>query len=261
MSTPQTTITCSKCGATIDADGDTPDRRTPCPVCGGSKRVIRASPTGGQLTNYTLDNFVAHQLSLLTECGATEVAVNANWLSTFILGSIFNFRLLPPQRAYIFNFLRRAEGAFSAYGIARASLIEYVETPSNVVSPYFKALLNFELCIAQCCQAYELLRTASGENTFEKGDCSKEERLNTLYNDSKHLDDRIDKGSIPTEATVPIWITNRGLESAGAELSFSEILEILQHVSWLAERLSKPNLNINSQPSAPESPPDSPASN
>ena len=41
-------------------------------------------------SNYTLDNFVAHKLSLLTECGAKEPpADDPKWFATFILNSVF----------------------------------------------------------------------------------------------------------------------------------------------------------------------------
>jgi hypothetical protein len=74
-------------------------------------------------------------------------------------------------------------------------LIEYVSTPSNVISPYFRAPLNFEVFIAQSYQGYELLRTASGIDYFAKNDQSDGDRLNKLNNDSKHMNDRIDKAN------------------------------------------------------------------
>jgi hypothetical protein len=88
----------------IDTAADAPDSRVPCPNCGGSKRTIHLSAAEGQLSNYVLDNFVAHKLSLLTECGARELTTNANWLSTFILTSGFRTRLPAKTRAYVFNF-------------------------------------------------------------------------------------------------------------------------------------------------------------
>jgi hypothetical protein len=62
-------------------------------------RTVKASMTGGRPTNYMLDNFVAHKLSLLTECGAPEFTNNENWLGTFILNSVFIAQLAPKPRA------------------------------------------------------------------------------------------------------------------------------------------------------------------
>jgi hypothetical protein len=191
-----------------------------------------------QPSNYLLDTFVAHKLSLLKECGAAELPDGPKWLNAFILSSVFRVRLEPKTRAYVFNFLRRAEGASSAYREARAALVEYVTSPPNVVSPYFRALLNFEVCISQCYQGYQLLATASGKKFFERNDGSEAERLQMLYVDSKHMDKMIDGGKLPTEATAAVWITNQGLESTRAALSFKELVEILVNMGSLAEKLA-----------------------
>jgi hypothetical protein len=58
----------------------------------------------------------------------------------------------------------------------------------------------------------------------------------------------IDGGKIPTEATAPIWITNSGLESSRAKLSFDELLEMLLNMQRLAEKLS----NFGSSSSKPQ---------
>ena len=98
--------------------------------------------------------------------------------------------------------------------------------------------LNFEVCISQCYQGYELLAMASGEKFFEPNDGSEAERLQILYVDSKHMDQMIDGGKIPSEATSAVRITNRGLESSRAALSFEELPEMLLNMGRLAERLA-----------------------
>jgi hypothetical protein len=202
-------------------------------------RTVTASMTGGRPTNYMLDNFVAHKLSLLTECGAPEFTSDENWLGAFILNSVFIAALLPKPRAYAFNFLRRAQGALSSYRLARLELIDYLQTPRNVLSPYFRALLHFEVCISQSYQALELLATASRRDVFDKKDGSKEERLHRLYIRSKHMDKMIEGGQIPTEATAAIWITNQGLECSSASLSFEELLSLLKWIMEMADRISR----------------------
>jgi hypothetical protein len=209
-----------------------------------------------QPTNYFLDNFVAHKISLLNECNAQELSEESAWLNNFIVRSVFTGKLAAKPRAYLFNFLRRTEGAFSAYRDARIALLGYVESPRNVVTPYFRSLLHFEVCIAQCYQGYELLRTASGENLFDPDDGSDAERLHTLYIDSKHMDQMIDGGKLPTEATAAIWITNQGLESSRATLKFSELFEVLLNMGRHADQLlatlgatpSDPQLNADPPP-------------
>jgi len=62
-----------------------------------------------------------------------------------------------------------------------------------------------------------------------------------LYVDSKHMDRMIDGGKMPTEATAAVWITNRGLESSRAALSFEELLQMLLHMTRFADALAAPD--------------------
>jgi hypothetical protein len=196
--------------------------------------------SGGRPSNYMLDNFVAHKLSSLTECGAPEFTSSGNWLGAFILNSVFVTRLEPKPRAYLFNFLRRAEGAISSYQTARINLIEYLQTPRNELSPYFRALLHFEVSISQCYQGLELLATGSRlRKPFDERDNSKEERLYRLYIRSKHMDRMIESGQIPTDATAALWITNQGFECSKAALSFDEFMSLLKWVAEVADRISR----------------------
>jgi hypothetical protein len=246
MTVPMSMAKCEKCGASIDLTADPAGTLAPCQNCGGSSWIVQLPAAEGQPSNYMLDNFVAHKLSGLTACGVKEITINKNWLGTFILTNVFRARLPNRERAYVFNFLRRAEGSLFAYGQARIALIEYLNTPRNVLSPYFRALLNFEVCIAQCYQGYELLARASGDKFYEPGGKSSAERLQMLYVDSKHMDRMIDGGKIPTEATAAIWITNDGLQSKRATLLFEELCEMLLHMGLLADQLSTLDPSINS---------------
>jgi hypothetical protein len=113
-----------------------------------------------------------------------------------------------------------------------------LNTPRNVISPYFRALSHIEICIAQCYQAYELLARASGESIYVQGDGSPEERLQIIYVDSKHMDHMIAGDKLPEEATAGVWITNTGIASARGTLTFAELHGILSNMRSLAERLS-----------------------
>jgi hypothetical protein len=218
--------------------------------------IVSAKPGQMQPSNYLLDNFVAHKISSLTECGAPELSMEGSWLNAFILNSVFKITLPAAPRAYVFNFIRRAEGAFSSYSEARQALLEYIDTSRHVVSPYFRSLLNFEVCISQCWQGYELLRKAAGVKLFEPKDNSPMERLNKIYNDSKHMEERINKAEIPAEATASVWITNQGLESAQAPsgLTFAELVEILKDMGQLVEKLSRLEPSDSKPPPSPDAP-------
>jgi hypothetical protein len=62
------------------------------------------------------------------------------------------------------------------------------------------------------------------------------------YVDSKHMDQMIEGGQIPTEATAALWITDRGLESSRAALSFEELLRMLLKMASFAEALATPDV-------------------
>jgi hypothetical protein len=190
-----------------------------------------------QPTNYLLDHFVAHKLSELTACSALELPEEAKWLNTFILKTIFQFSITPKARAYLFNFLRRAEGASAAYREARRLLLEHLGTPRNVVSPYFLSLTQFKICVFQCYQGYELLARATGQQLYEPGQGTTEEKLQIVYVDSKHMDRMINSDKLPDPATSGIWITNPGIESSRGAISFQELHDLLTGMHRLAEKL------------------------
>jgi hypothetical protein len=238
MSSSTSSLACGDCGIEIDPAHDREGQREPCQKCGSVKRAYTMHATNPRMTNYTLDNFIAHKLSELTACDAPDLADDSTWLNTFILSTIFRVRLEPKTRAYLFNFLRRAEGAIDAYRTACAAVREYVSTPRNVITPYFRSLSHFEICLSQAYQAYELLARASGETIYNQGDGSPEERLQMLYVDSKHMDRMISGDKLPPEATAGVWITNTGLSSARASLSFAELHAILLNLHGLAQKLS-----------------------
>ena len=58
------------------------------------------------------------------------------------------------------------------------------------------------------------------------------------------MDERIDKGEIPDEATSSVWITNEGIEAiaqgnAPTTLSFAELHELLTSMSDIADTLAR----------------------
>jgi hypothetical protein len=237
MTKTHATIECGNCGTPIGQAHETPEVRQPCPNCGSLKRNRFFTMGSMQPSPYLLDNYFAHKLSELTECGAEELIDQEKWLNTFILKSIVHFNLQPNIKAYLFNFLRRTEGANAAYRDARRMLQEHLATPRMTVSPYFKSLTHFEICIAQCYQGYELLASAMGGEVYVPGSATVEERLQIVYVDSKHMDRMIHGEKLPVTATSGIWITNTGLESSRGSITFKELHGLLSQMHNLAEKI------------------------
>ena len=197
-----------------------------------------------RMTNYALDNFVAPHLSDLTVNSAREISIYNGqvdfWLSNFILNSMLEIKVEEQLRKYIFNFLRRVASAFHEYENGRNMLNEFLAGSREAISKYLAAVLHFEIALAHTYQAYMLGKNMAGEEKlFDKKDNTPLQRLNSIYNKTKHIDDLISKGQLPENWTIPIWLTNEGLECTEARLSFEEFADMLIELSNIAEKLSK----------------------
>jgi hypothetical protein len=85
-----------------------------------------------------------------------------------------------------------------------------------------------------------LLADFGNKTVFTPNDGSPEERLNLLYNRSKHVDSAIRNGQMPPEGTLAVWLTNDGLESTDGHLSFAELAAILTELAVLARIFEDP---------------------
>jgi hypothetical protein len=135
-----------------------------------------------RFSHFALDKYVGHRLSLLTECGAKPIDEPANWISVFVLNFALNPTTDEKRYAYSLNFLRRVEGAISSYREATLALSDYVQSPDQAISTYFRSLSHFEFCIGQLWQAHRLVSKPANVHLFQQGDGSTEERLNKIYN-------------------------------------------------------------------------------
>src|SRR5687767_2979683 len=79
----------------------------------------------------------------------------------------------------------------------------------------FFAQRQFEATLAPLWQAFKLVSRMSGEQHYKKGDGSDYEKLNNLYNISKHFY----PADLAENRLHQIWITNDGLAAEGYLLS------------------------------------------
>ena len=204
---------------------------------------------GMGMTNYFVDTIVAYKMSEITKCDSPDMeSEDKKWLNRFLLNAVFGVTIEPKQKSHLFNFVRRVEGSFSAYHEARNSLIEHVATPNNKIFPYFRSLLNFEICISQLYQGIELLCQLTGNQAFDKGSNCEYERLHNIYIDSKHMDKMIEGGKLPDGAMCAVWITNEGLESARSKISFKELTSLMRCMANIAEQAATLKPNSNNSP-------------
>jgi hypothetical protein len=197
--------------------------------------------SGGRLSNYALDKFVAPKLSELTECNIPDMSTHSSqsdsWVANFILNSIFTSRVNSEYTQYAIYVLRRSEAAFREYGNVRLTLYNYVNKKQKNMSVYFKILFHVESCIAQMWQACDAtIKLNKGKKLYNSGDGSTYERLNLLYNISRY-----GGNNIKANSTVPIWLTNTRIESDTVSISFDELAYILGEIGDLADALSNPS--------------------
>jgi hypothetical protein len=191
------------------------------------------------LTNYALDKFISQHLSQLTQYNAPEVSSRypqrKSWVSHFSLNSIFTATVSKEARTFSFFFLRRAEAAFAEYEYACEALNAFTTGRSKSPSLYFKALHHFEMVVSMMWQAYMLAMKISGQKLYEANDGSEYERLNWVYNKSRHFE----PAELSEENIHVIWLTNNGIQSEKYGVTYLEIESFLIEIGNTADKLSK----------------------
>jgi|SRR6476469_120905 len=198
-------------------------------------------------TTYGLDNFFAQEISALSECNAPDLAEHfaevEPLIDNFILNSIFTFPIKTEYKPYIFGIFRRVQMALVEYQNGRTLLLLYLNESKKNTSLYFQALSHFEIAVTLLYQAYEFLRKLGKKiesketNLFEKGDGSSLEKLNRLYNISKHLE----ASTIPEANLHHVWISNNGICANGVTMSFTELADLVKEYVAIANAFSNPN--------------------
>lgn len=190
------------------------------------------------LSVYALDNFVAQDLSQLTECRAAPVAPEfpdcASWLSSFVFNWIFCIPLTKEKAALAFALIRRAEGAVVDYEEARDLLTNIVGGTRNI-SLYFRCLQRFESTVGMLYQSLDFVRKALEIQLFTQGDGSPYERLNLIYNKGRHSNPE----ALPAGQLHAVWIKNDGLYTDGATLTFDELVDLMLVIGRIADKLAK----------------------
>lgn len=191
-----------------------------------------------------LDSHIAPGVSAFTDAEIPDMSgwskESEHWIANFFLNSIFTSRFSPPMDAYAYNYVRRAHRAFKEHQLARDVTHAFLASRGQSVSTYAEALFHWECFLGQSWHAYALLISAWDGKAFEKGDGSIEQRLNSLYNQMKHVESRIENQQMLPGATVPVWLENTGLRSVDTSLTFSETGEILKDLAKYADALSNP---------------------
>ena len=197
-----------------------------------------------QFSSQIIDAHIAPGASAFDKAEIPDMSTwakeSGHWVANYFLNSALSGAFAPPMNAYAYNFLRRAQYAFSEHALAQESTLKVVAARGQSPRSYADALFHWECFLGQAWHAYALLGTAWNSKAFEKNDGSVEQRLNALYNQMKHVESRIENGQVLPGANVPVWLENDGLRSIDAKLSFAETAEVLKDLAIYAGALSNP---------------------
>lgn len=197
-----------------------------------------------QFSSSILDTHIAPGVSTFTAANIPDMnswsKESSHWIGNYFLNSAFNAAFSPPMNAYAYNFLRRAQYAFSEHHLARDSTLAFIAGGGQSPKGYADALFHWECFLGQAWHAFSILVTAWEGKAFEKNDGSVEQRLNAIYNQMKHVESRIDNAQMIPGATVPVWLSNEGLLSVDAKLTYEETAELLKELAKYADALSNP---------------------
>ena len=172
-----------------------------------------------------------------------------HWLGNHVLNSVYSGGFGPIARQIVFATLRRAFHAFEGYHAARQATADCLaarSAGSPSIQAYYQAVALWETFALQTQMAIDLVNWLnSGHNAFAPNDGSREQRLYSIGNHIKHT-----RGSVVTHAAthdevLPLWLSNTGLHSFDADVSFAEAAEILADLATIAGQLEDPHTFIS----------------
>ena len=180
-----------------------------------------------------LNRYFAPGISEFTICDAPDIThahpEAAHWLANHFLNSVFRAEYKNKYRQYVINQIYRAQSAFADYHEARALTAEFLakgrsDNPASRL--YFRALARWESCLLNVqifIDVMNKMRKDFGvEPVFKDGDGSCEQRAYHMANSVKHWGANIYAGQHDEGHTVPLWLTNAGLQTVSVNLSYAE---------------------------------------
>jgi hypothetical protein len=173
-----------------------------------------------------------------------EFAGVEHWVTNHFLNSVFRAGFKDRWRQVVIAFIRRAQNTFNEYAAARSATYVYLNgnQPLNPkFTKYYDAVSKWENCVLQLSMAIDLFKWLNQkEGAFEKGDGSKEQRLYSIANHIKHTSSCVESGQCEEIHSIPLWLSNEGIESYGISVTFREVAEVVRDIAKLAEEYCDP---------------------
>jgi hypothetical protein len=192
---------------------------------------------------HSKDNFFAPEMSQFTSAAIRDMSGTSDqqehWLYNFMLNTLLSVQVEQRVRQTLFNFLRRAQFAFREYALAREQTVAFLSNRESVPT-YLVAIGHWEVFLSYAYQAFELLAPTEKRALFEPNDGSILQRLNLLYNRSKHLSKAINSDQLATGSTLAVWLTNEGLRCVDGHLTFDELAGVLEELARWSDAAQDP---------------------
>lgn len=187
------------------------------------------------ISNYALDTFVAQDMSRLTKLSIKSLAEefpNADkWFAQFALRRIFQGHVPDEKAALAFVILRRTHAALQEWEHANVA----AQGDLRSIAIYFSVLRHLEGCISAVWQGLAFARKSLADDLYKKGDGSTYERINKIYNVSRHFDPERD---LPQGDTHRVWLSDHAIHAREQEVTFDELREVIQMLARISEKLA-----------------------
>lgn len=194
-----------------------------------------------------LNKFIAPEIGSFTDADIIDLREDHKehpyWLSNHFLNNALRNSFKEPYRQYAINFIFRSQMAFDYYHQARKKTLEYLigNEPTNPkVSKYYEAISLWELVFINWSICLDIVKVMDGNNIFEKGDGSKEQRAYDIYNVIKHYGSKIRNETIKNDLTIPMWLSNNGFCSVSNSLTYSELAGLIKDAAKIADKIQDP---------------------
>ena len=145
------------------------------------------------------------------------------------------------------NLIFRAQVSFADYHEARGFTAEYLvkENPHNPATrAYFRAIARWESCLLNLQIFIDVMNKMKKEfkddPVFEEGDGTVKQRSYSIANTVKHFGSDVFNDRHHEEHTVPLWLTNAGLQTHSHALTFNELAKPVSDVAITAAELQDP---------------------
>ena len=169
---------------------------------------------------------------------SAEIADNS-WLTNHLLNSIYGRKFGEAWRARFVVLAFRNSTALAAYERARLSCQAFIDKSVDghpATRFYFDAIANWEMAILNLHHAVDVFRKLEGVS-FE-GDTDSA-NFREIANRIKHCAEDI-QGGKHGELTIPMWMTNNGLKTRTAEVSFEALAESIVSIAKILDELQNP---------------------